>query len=707
MPIQVQLPDGSIGEFPDDMADADIERVLQQQFGAPKPKADFSGVTAKVESTERVVPAQAQNSDFARLITGEAKPKSGMRRDLEMGTRNILQGGAGLLGALGMDAANHYIVNPALRAVGLEDQQALPYREEAARFADRLGLERPQDAKERVYSDIGEGLTGTGLTLGLGGLLTAGTRAATTMAPSISSRLGQLLTAQPGLQTVSTVTGAGASSATREAGGGQGAQTLAALAGGLSPGVASYAGGAGLRGLARGRSGANMQRAIDDFASVGATPSLGQATGNRFIQGAENLLGGAPTSAGVVNRFAEQQAQGIGQGLQGKANAFFPNASGERAGRAVERGIEEFGKNANAMKRALYWRADKFIPEDSPVPLSNTWQTIAKLTTPTPGATATTGALINPKIANLRETLTQDIAAGGGNIPYAALKRIRTDIGEQLSDFSLSPDTPTRELRQLYASLSRDMEAAARAHGPEAVQAAKRANNFTRAVADRLEQVQRVVDKNGGPEKVFEAAMSGTRDGGTTLRAVMQSLPKDGQKAVTAAVLKRMGMATPGAQDAAGEVFSAQTFLTNWNRISPEAKRALLDRYGPSFSKDMDRIARVAQNIRDGSRVLANPSGTANRAAALTYGASLVGSLFTGGTPLLVGGGVMANMIARAMTNPEVVKRLAATTVLPKGAIPSAINSMRAAGEREGDQDLLDAARVLEDLHHEQASATQ
>ena len=32
MPIQVQLPDGSIGEFPDGMADADIERVLKQQF---------------------------------------------------------------------------------------------------------------------------------------------------------------------------------------------------------------------------------------------------------------------------------------------------------------------------------------------------------------------------------------------------------------------------------------------------------------------------------------------------------------------------------------------------------------------------------------------------------------------------------------------------------------------------------------------------
>lgn len=39
MPIEVELPDGSIAEFPDGMADADIEAVIQQQFPAPSPAA--------------------------------------------------------------------------------------------------------------------------------------------------------------------------------------------------------------------------------------------------------------------------------------------------------------------------------------------------------------------------------------------------------------------------------------------------------------------------------------------------------------------------------------------------------------------------------------------------------------------------------------------------------------------------------------------
>ncbi len=39
MPIEIELPDGSIAEFPDGMADADIEAVIQKQFPSPSPAA--------------------------------------------------------------------------------------------------------------------------------------------------------------------------------------------------------------------------------------------------------------------------------------------------------------------------------------------------------------------------------------------------------------------------------------------------------------------------------------------------------------------------------------------------------------------------------------------------------------------------------------------------------------------------------------------
>lgn len=610
----------------------------------------------------------------------------------EVGGRQVLQGAAGLLGAIGGDAFNHYILEP----IGLHDGRT--YRQTASDLADEMGMRKPQTSGERVVSDIGEALTGTALTLGGGALLGPG------------SRLGRLLTTQPGLQTASAATGSGAQGVARESGAGEGTQIAAGLVGSLAPGIGGAGSGALARGLVRGRSGEAMQGTIRDFNALGANPSVGQTSGNRAIQGTENLLAGAPTSSGVMNRFAERQASDIGGGLRNMADDFSRNASGERAGRAIERGAETFANNIKATRRALYWQADQLIPDTVSLPLSRTRATLAELTTPRQGATATTGALINPKIAQMAQNVADDVAANGGAIPYAAVKDLRSRIGEALSDYSLVADKPTAEYKRLYAALSQDLEEAARKQGPQAERAARRANNYTRASADRIEQVQRVIDKNGGPEKVFNAAMSGTRDGGTTLRAVMQSLPQDGQKAVTAAVIKRMGLATPGAQDAAGEAFSAQTFLTNWNKVSPEAKRALFDRHGPGFSQSMDRIARVAENIRNGSKVFANPSGTANRAAALTYGASLVASLFdlSGvSTAGLVAGGAGANVMARKLTDPRVVNWLAKTTALPRGAIPGAINAMIVEGQKTGNDELLDVARQLQQAEQEQGAGDQ
>ncbi|WP_329762630.1 hypothetical protein [Stenotrophomonas maltophilia] len=663
--------------------------------GAPEP-ADFSGVTSSISST-----ADGRQADGWMPGAG---------RDFAFGVRSALQGAGSLLGAVGGDAFNNYVANPVARAVGL--QESRPYREEAAALADRLGLPKAQTGTDRVLGDVGEALTGTGLTLGIGGGInalanvgrSAAARTPAYVAP-VENRLASFLTAQPAMQTVSAATGAGASSVARESGASQGNQLLAGLAGSLGPGLAMAGGAATLRGAVRGSSGEQMRNRLADFEALGANPSVGQASGNALVQGAENLLAQAPTSAGVMARAAERQSSEISQGLRGIADDLSRNASGERAGRAIERGAETFAKNVNAQKRALYWQADRFIPESTPVGLTNTMQTVQKLTTPMPGAVETTGSLINPRIAALQQNLAADLQAGGGQIPYSALKRIRTDIGEQISDFSLSPETPTRELKQLYASLSRDMEAAAQSQGPQAVSAAKRANNYTRAAADRLEQVQRVIDKNGGGEAIYRAAMSGTRDGGTTLRAVMQSLPQDGQKAVTSAVIKRMGLANPGAQDAAGEAFSARTFLTNWNNVSPEARRALFDRYGEGFSKQIDQLARVADNIDKGASVFKNPPGTAKSAAALAYAGALVTSLWTGGTAPLLAAGVGANGAARWLTNPKTVRMLANATTLPKSQIPAFLNYVAQEGQKTGDEDVQSLASALRYAEQEVANS--
>ncbi len=438
-----------------------------------------------------------------------------------------------------------------------------------------------------------------------------------------------------------------------------------------------------------------MKRGIADFHAAGAEPSVGQATGNRRMQGLESLLGGAPTSTGVMTRAAERQADQIGQGLRAQADSLAPNMSAERAGLAIDRGVQTFKGNTDAQRKAFYWQADQLIPQGTNTPLSNTWRELQSLTTPNPGAPATTAAMVNPKIASLFQTVGEDLAkAGGKGLPYDAVREIRSKIGAELADFSLTTDKPTAQYKALYAALSRDVEAAAKAQGPAAYEAAKRANKYYAYSQNRLEALERVVDKAGGPEKVYQAALSGTQDGATTLRKVMHSLPQDGQKALTAAVVKRMGLATKGNQNADGDQFSAQTFLTNWNALSKEARGALfspLAGSNPKFVADMDRIARVAARIKDGSKVFANPAGTANRALAYTYAATVGGSILTGqlgATASLVAGGVAANTAARWMTNPKFVAWLAKSTEAPLSALPQQVQMLKQIAASEKDAEL-------------------
>ncbi|NIJ86998.1 hypothetical protein FHY35_004048 [Xanthomonas arboricola] len=665
-----------------------------------------SGVTREQRQQRLAAADEALDLDARR---SSLDTQEGIGRNLALGGRAMLRGVVGL---------PDMVVAPLVAGVNRllpEQYQQTGLTGMVDVLADKVGAPRPANAAERVSSDVTSAIAGGGVGLGVGNALARlGGRGVQSGGGNMLTSLGNTLQAQPLQQLMAAGAGSAAGSITRENGGGAGAQLAASLAGGVGPNALATLGAASARGLVRGTSGAQMQRTIADFNALGANPSVAQASGNRMLQGAENLLAGGPTSAGVMARFTERQADDIGAGLRKVGENLSPSASAERAGRAIERGADTSQQNIGAMRQALYWQADRFIPQTTATPMANTVNTLASMTQPTAGAVATTSGMINPWLQGLRRDLAADLQAGNGQIPYEALRRIRTEVGERMNDFSMTPDTPARQLKGLYAALSRDMEAVAASQGPDAVRAARRANTYTRVSSERLEAVQRIIDKNGGPERVYSAAMSGTNDGATTLRAVMQALPRDGQKAVTAAVVKRMGLATPGAQDDAGQVFSAATFLTKWNQLSQEARRALFDRYGAGFSESMDQVARVANNLKQGAKVYANPSGTANRTAAMSYGVGLVGSIlqlpFTGNMVLPAGavaGGAFANAAARLLTNPRVVSALARTTTLPKGAILGQVQSMRQIADRDSDPVLAEAADALERANNEASNAEQ
>ncbi|WP_050466367.1 glucosaminidase domain-containing protein [Herbaspirillum chlorophenolicum] len=125
------------------------------------------------------------------------------------------------------------VVNPALRALGLPE--AVPAEELASRGASGLGLPQPTNANERVVGDIARSMAGAG---GLAGTSNALARGATGVTRTVLQTLGS----NPGQQIASAAGAGGAGGSVREAGGGEGAQAIASLIGGLAAPLATQQG---------------------------------------------------------------------------------------------------------------------------------------------------------------------------------------------------------------------------------------------------------------------------------------------------------------------------------------------------------------------------------------------------------------------------------------------------------------------------------
>ena len=393
---------------------------------------------------------------------------------------------------------------------------------------------------------------------------------------------------------------------------------------------------------------------VETFKQAGTTPSVGQAVDNVFLHGMENLAAKFPGGAGVMQKFIENQQRSMGT----QARTGVP---AEAAGRAIEKGVTGEGGFLDRTKTTWNQLDDAVaakIPKDATFQPVNTLQALDDLTRPVQGAEQTTGALVNAKISDMAKNLVSDLQANNGMVPFDAMRALRSKVGSML-DESLVTGIPGGELKKVYGALSKDLEAAATQAG--AGQEFVRQNNYYRARMDRIETVlDRVIGKGKQPEDIFKTFMPTDPDQANKARAVMRSLSPSERQVVSEAVANRLGRAKPGAQDFENEVFSSETFLTNWNKLSQGAKAQLFP--DPPLRENMDKLARASSEIRSGKGIYANPSGTAGSVAAYSVYLSPLASVAAGSAAPLVAAGSAAGSAfigAKMMTSPRVVEWLA------------------------------------------------
>lgn len=384
-----------------------------------------------------------------------------------------------------------------------------------------------------------------------------------------------------------------------------------------------------------------IARAADD---LGITPSLG-ATSKTNAQAAaalEKVPGVGKVLERDATRFVDDVERAFVEVRRGIGEAGGPIGGGE----ALQGGIGKFVKRFEETSKKLYDGVDTHIPKDMVVEAPNTVRFIGELTQ----EFADKPAMLQQLGLNKFSRLADDMQGG---LSWNAMKDLRSSVGRAIGSKSGPLEGLDKaQLRQVYGKLTEDMAAAAKQAGPKANAAWNRANKHYAAGARRIEGALDKTIKADSPERAFEAFVNMTKADRASsdvhrMRTIKKSMPKEEWDRVSASIIDRLGKAPAGQQNAAGEVFSPGKFLTEWNKMSPEAKSTLLS---PSARNQLDKLARVSEGVKkaNAERNFSN-TGTVETWLAIVFGMGV--SPVT--TATAVGG---ANLSARALTSERFLK---------------------------------------------------
>jgi len=186
-------------------------------------KAKIAPVTDFVADTATDVFDNLSEDEFVTSVV------DGTIRELGLGSRALVEGGASLFGIL-YDPLKE-IVNLGSKIAGGKGD-LLSYREKISNILDDLGLPEPETSSERISSAITSGLSAGGGSVSIAKNLS-------NVLLGLGKKVSQIMASAPAAQVVGSGTGAGSGQVAAEKGYNPVVQLLASLAGGIVGGRAA------------------------------------------------------------------------------------------------------------------------------------------------------------------------------------------------------------------------------------------------------------------------------------------------------------------------------------------------------------------------------------------------------------------------------------------------------------------------------------
>jgi len=383
----------------------------------------------------------------------------------------------------------------------------------------------------------------------------------------------------------------------------------------------------------------------------------GGPTSQRLASAAEQTPFGAP----IIGRATEtmindaQRARDVLASRVGEAGEL------ETAGEAAIRGGSNFLTQSGARADRLYGRAEK-LTGDVRIPLNNAKaaldQQIAELAD-TPG--------VVPQMLN---TLTSLRGRIDGEWTPASIRRMRTILSNQFVDAGMQPGDASRRARMVVDAAEDDMVAGLRAAGKGgAAKAWQDASKFYRTRAQQIEETLAPIlgannDKTGA--EVARSLMSNARGNGPRLANFLKEIPAEEAGSIRASIINQLGRSNAGQQNAAGDAFSLDTFLTHWDQL--KSSRNLI--FDPETRAGLNMLAQVADRAKAAGRTRNNSNTGTPIAAIATAVPGISGATaFAMGSPAAAATGFLAMAAgalaqsggARLLASPGFARKLAQT----------------------------------------------
>lgn len=360
--------------------------------------------------------------------------------------------------------------------------------------------------------------------------------------------------------------------------------------------------------------------------NIQRTPATNSGTGFATVaqSGLGALPGGSPVAAGT-----DREVSDLATAAKNVATGVGNVSDRQGAGEAVAQGAQQYKAASRLQANSLYGQRDALIGgPNTPVPTDQAAAAIQDMAAKFPTSPAIQQLREHPAIRAIADALPgqNDQPLTLGEVTEA-LSHVR-GVQRNLAATSVTTGPVLARVNQLEQALENDVKTAAskadiaagRVPGADG-SALKAQNDADAFYADRAAAL------NGALKRPLQSAADDTKVSGeavynqiygdmnqksgnlSRLRDTWFRLPEQAKSTFAATAIDDLGRAAPGAQNDAGNAWSFQSFLTNINKLSPQARNIV---FGAKADAQLNQVAAYANRLRQLDRAR-NFSNTAQK----------------------------------------------------------------------------------------------